>query len=250
MHGTRTFIRDVEVHPAANLFPEMQAEDLERLRESIQSHGVRVPLVFLEGKLIDGRNRMRACVVAGIPTEKIPKRNLDPDVDPYLWAWDANCSRLDYTPAQKAAIRIKIEEASGELARMKAAIDEQANRSRSEKAKGNANAAPARAENSRASCEAAPPPRKAAQEIAEKAHVSRATVERVQKLKREDPQAFEALASGKPQKGHLPPGHPLLAKRRPAKNWSVPRPVPAMAAFLRERLTSTERLELARLLSE
>jgi hypothetical protein len=248
MGATRTFIRDVEVHPAANLFPEMAQPDLDALCESISRHGVRVPLVFFEGKLLDGRNRMRACVMAGIPTEKIPRRTVNGDTDPFLWAWDANCSRLDYAPAQKAAIRIKIDEASGELARLREEREEEANEARAEKQKDNDNAAKARPKNSQAPRGAPlipPEPRKVAKDIAEKAHVSPRTVERVQKLKREDPAAFEALAT----KGRLPAGHPLLAKRSKAKNWTVPRAIPALAAFLRERLPSDERLDLARLLS-
>lgn len=250
MSETRTFIRDVEVHPAAEMFPEMPQEELNGLYESVARSGVRVPLVFFDGKLLDGRNRMRACIMASIPTEKIPKRTLSADVDPYLWAWDANCSRLDYTPAQKVAIRIKIEEASGDLARMRAEIAESANRARAEKQAG---VPKAERDGSREPRRSASPPeskRHVAEEIAEKAHVSPATVKRVQRLKREDPAAFEALAAGKPQRGKLPPDHPLLSKRKPAKNWSVPRPIPAMAAFLRERLPSDERLELARLLED
>jgi hypothetical protein len=243
MGEARTFIRDVEVHPAANLFPEMGKTDLDRLCESVTRNGVRVPLVFFEGKLLDGRNRMRACVMAGIPTEKIPRRTVAAGTDPFLWAWDANCSRLDYAPAQKAAIRIKIEEASGELARMHAAIEEEANRARAEKlADVPRDSRPPRGGSL---SKPKPEPRTVAKEIAEKAHVSPRTVERVQKLKREDPAAFETLAT----KGKLPPGHPLLANRKPAKNWNVPRAIPAMAAFLRARLPSDERLELARLLT-
>lgn len=250
-------IGSIVVHPAAALFPEMDGEQLAALAESVKRHGIRVPLVFFDGKLLDGRNRVRASVVAGLDTEKLPRRNLSSDVDPYLWAWDANCSRLDYSPAQKAAIRLKIEEASGDLARMQAEIAEKANRARAEKAKEQHEESNPRAgeRSGRASHEATPKPepRRAAAEIAEKAHVSRATVERVQKLKREDPEAFEALAAGKKPKatpGRLPSDHPLLSKRKPAKNWSVPRSIPALAEFLRERLTSHERRDLARLLME
>lgn len=252
MSGPLT-IGDIEVHPAANLFPEMGDGDLDALYESVKVHGVRVPLVFFEGKLIDGRNRLRASVMAGLDTRKLPRRSLGSDVDPFLWAWDANCSRLDYTPAQKAAIRIKIEEASGDLARMRAEIAESANRARAEKAKEQHEVSNPRAgerSTGRVSRETAPEPKRERARIAESAHVSPATVARVQKLKREDPEAFEALASGKPQRGKLPPDHPLLSKRKPAKNWSVPRSIPAMAAFLRERLPSDERSELARLLED
>lgn len=244
MGGTLRRIGNIEVHPAADLFPEMGGADLDALYESVKAHGIRVPLVFFDGRLIDGRNRLRASVMAGLDTAKLPRRTLAASEDPYEWAWDANCARLDYSPAQKAAIRIKIEEASGDLARMKAEIEDKANRARAEKQAGvpKAEATERRAPRDAPRSE----PKKVAKEIAEKAHVSPRTVERVQKLQREDPEAFETLAT----KGKLPANHPLLAKRKQPKNWNVPRAIPAMAAFLWERLPSTERLELARLLTE
>lgn len=244
MSGTLR-IGDIEVHPAATLFPEMGEADLTALYESIKAHGVRVPLKFYRGKLLDGRNRLRASVMAGLDTRRLPRESIPSDVDPYLWAWDANCSRLDYSPAQKAAIRLKIEEASGDLARMQAEIEEKANRARSEKQAGVPKAEAKERAVSRDTARPAEPTRQR-ERIAEAAHVSPATVARVQKIKREDPAAFETLAT----KGKLPPGHPLNAKRKQAKNWSVPRSVPAMAAFLRERLTSVERSELIGLLSD
>lgn len=237
-------IGDIEVHPAAMLFPEMGEADLTALYESVKAHGVRVPLKFYQGKLLDGRNRLRASVMAGLDTRRLPRETIPADVDPFLWAWDANCARLDYSPAQKAAIRLKIEEASGDLARSRAAITEEANRARSEKQTG----VPKAESSERRAPRDAPrsEPRKVAHEVAERAHVSPRTVERVMRVKREDPEAFEALAS----KGRLPRSHLLLARRNAAKNWSVPRAIPAMAAFLRERLTSTERAELVALLSD
>lgn len=232
-------IGDIEVHPAANLFPEMGDDDLDALYESVKAHGIRVPLVFHGGKLLDGRNRLRASVMAGLDTSKLPRRTLDPDSDPYQWAWDANCSRLDYSPAQKAAIRIKIEEASGELQRAREEAARKANEARAAKQAGvpKAEAAERRA----------PPDAPRSRErdrIAEAAHVSPKTVERVQRLKKDDPEKFEALAAGRrPAKvapGKLPAGHPLLAKRRSPTKWSLPWGITDMARFIVQRRTSTD----------
>ena len=243
------FICDVQIHPAANLFPEMGDDDLASLTRSIRANGVRVPVVFCDGQLIDGRNRMRAALAAGMSTDRVPRRNLPSDTDPYLWAWDANCSRLDYTIGQKAAIRVKIEEASGDLARQRATIAEAANKARSEKAKEQHAASNPRAgeKSGRASSDASPAtPRKTAARIAEAAKVSVPTVERVMKLKREDPAAFERLAAtghAHEPKKRVPAGAAL--KNSPNANFvKVPRAIPALAAFLRERLTSKEVADL------
>jgi hypothetical protein len=73
--------------------------------------------------------------MAGLDTAKLPRETIRGDVDPYQYAWDLNCSRLDYKPAQKAAIRIKIEKESGEIQRRREEAGEKANRKRSRAAK-------------------------------------------------------------------------------------------------------------------
>ena len=44
-------------HEYANLFPMIQDATLDALREDIGIHGVREPIVFLDGAILDGRNR-------------------------------------------------------------------------------------------------------------------------------------------------------------------------------------------------
>jgi hypothetical protein len=56
----------VNVHPAAALFPMMGAAELQELAADIKAHGLREPLMTLDGLLLDGRNRLRACELAGV----------------------------------------------------------------------------------------------------------------------------------------------------------------------------------------
>jgi ParB/RepB/Spo0J family partition protein len=52
----------LQIHEAANLFPEMGEEEIERLAADIKDNGMKVPIVLDDhGKVIDGRNRLRAC---------------------------------------------------------------------------------------------------------------------------------------------------------------------------------------------
>ncbi len=53
-------------HPYADLFPLLEGEDLERLAEDIREHGLHHPIVRFQGKILDGRNRLRACELAGV----------------------------------------------------------------------------------------------------------------------------------------------------------------------------------------
>ncbi|HET6883824.1 MAG TPA: ParB N-terminal domain-containing protein [Pirellulales bacterium] len=58
--------RPTGVHPAAELFPLMKDTDLSMLVEDIASHGLREPILVYQGLILDGRNRLRACEVAGV----------------------------------------------------------------------------------------------------------------------------------------------------------------------------------------
>jgi ParB-like chromosome segregation protein Spo0J len=54
------------VHPAAELFPLMKGTDFGTLVEDIAAHGLREPILTYQGLVLDGRNRLRACEVAGV----------------------------------------------------------------------------------------------------------------------------------------------------------------------------------------
>lgn len=61
-----------EVHPYADKFPMLPDSELEELAESIRQNGLRQPVVLdKEGRLLDGRNRSRACEMLGIEPEAV-----------------------------------------------------------------------------------------------------------------------------------------------------------------------------------
>jgi hypothetical protein len=59
-------MRPTGVHPAAELFPLMKGTDFGMLVEDIETHGLREPILTYLGLVLDGRNRLRACEVAGV----------------------------------------------------------------------------------------------------------------------------------------------------------------------------------------
>jgi ParB-like chromosome segregation protein Spo0J len=59
-------IGNYRVHPVASLFPLLEGQEFEELCEDIESVGQKVPIVVHEGMLLDGRNRLRACLKLGI----------------------------------------------------------------------------------------------------------------------------------------------------------------------------------------
>jgi ParB-like chromosome segregation protein Spo0J len=48
-------------HPLANLFPLMRPEALQELTDDIREHGLHEPIILFDDKVLDGRNRERAC---------------------------------------------------------------------------------------------------------------------------------------------------------------------------------------------
>jgi ParB-like chromosome segregation protein Spo0J len=70
---TNETIGGYPVHPLASMFPLLESEAFEDLRKSIREHGQLEPIITTlpstscpKGMLLDGRNRLRACIELGI----------------------------------------------------------------------------------------------------------------------------------------------------------------------------------------
>jgi hypothetical protein len=87
------------VHPAADIFPMMSEEELQDLAEDIKANGLVHPLIVdKDNQLIDGRNRLAACKLAGIEPrfEQLNGR------DPLAYIASANLKRRNLTKGQQA----------------------------------------------------------------------------------------------------------------------------------------------------
>ncbi|MBL7217183.1 MAG: ParB N-terminal domain-containing protein [Desulfobacteraceae bacterium] len=68
----------MEVHPCLKLVPEMPGDLFQRLKEDVSGLGVINPIVLLEGKILDGRARYRACQELGIECPVRSVENMSP----------------------------------------------------------------------------------------------------------------------------------------------------------------------------
>jgi hypothetical protein len=59
-------LTDLQFHDAANIFRMLDNGDFESLVEDVRKNGLHEPIKLLDGKIIDGRNRYKACLLAGV----------------------------------------------------------------------------------------------------------------------------------------------------------------------------------------
>lgn len=88
-----------EIHPVADLFPMMTDDELNDLAADIKANGLVHPIVLDEnGVLIDGRNRLMACMRAGMEPQ-FARMN---GQDPVTFILSANIARRHMTKGQQA----------------------------------------------------------------------------------------------------------------------------------------------------
>lgn len=56
----------MEFHEIANIFPMLESAELQSLAEDIRINGLKTPILLFDGAILDGRNRYKACEIAGI----------------------------------------------------------------------------------------------------------------------------------------------------------------------------------------
>ena len=98
------------VHPAADLFPLLEGDEADALRDDIQIHGLLEPVWLYEVDgvvtLLDGRNRLAACEDLGIE----PETRFYRGDDPIEFVWSQNFHRRHLTKGQTAFTLLKREE--------------------------------------------------------------------------------------------------------------------------------------------
>jgi len=97
-------IFDKESHKLADIFPMIEGEELEDLKRDIKKNGQIEPVILYEGKILDGRNRYKACKELGldVKTKEYKGKN------PLEFVISLNLKRRHLSKSQKAVISLDL----------------------------------------------------------------------------------------------------------------------------------------------
>jgi len=94
-------------HPLSAAFPAMSADDFAALKDDIEVNGQREPVWLLDGMVLDGWHRYRACSELGLKAKQF---TFPLDDDPVSYVKSANMHRRHMTASQRAIAEVALRE--------------------------------------------------------------------------------------------------------------------------------------------
>jgi hypothetical protein len=160
-------------HPASAIFPETSEEEHAAIVDDIREHGLAEDIVLCDGMILDGWNRYRACLAAGVPP-RFKQWDRKGSVTSYVRS--KNLLRRHMTQSQRAMVAESIERLLSEEIK----TEESARKSKDDSSK-----------NARVT-----KPRSAAKEAAEIAKVSTGYVATAKKIIKASPNVASEVLQG------------------------------------------------------
>lgn len=103
----------MEFHELCNIFPDMQKDEFNELKQSISEIGLLDAIETFEGKILDGKHRYKACLELGI-TPRF--KEFDGDIyDAVEYVKSKNKDRRHLNETQKAYVTLLLEEYISDL---------------------------------------------------------------------------------------------------------------------------------------
>jgi hypothetical protein len=99
--------KEYEFHTYAAVVPMLGQVELAALAADIQGNGLRQPIMLFEGKILDGRNRYKACRIVGVEPSF---QHFNGEGDPIDYIVSMNLVRRQLTASQKGLAVAKIAE--------------------------------------------------------------------------------------------------------------------------------------------
>jgi hypothetical protein len=99
----------MDFHPLANIVPLLTGEKFQGLVENVRANGLREEIVVHDDLILDGRNRYRACIEAGVELRfrTFGDRASDGD-DPRAFVISLNIMRRHLSESQRAMIAARL----------------------------------------------------------------------------------------------------------------------------------------------
>ena len=101
-------------HPIASIFPLLEGSELAALSADIGANGLREPAWLFEDKILDGRNRVAACRMAGV--EPSFRQFSGDRMTAIRFVWSMNRQRRQLNPGQAAIAEAKRNQLNAEYA--------------------------------------------------------------------------------------------------------------------------------------
>ena len=166
----------MEYHKYANIFPMIEGSDFESLKKDIEKHGLLTSIVTYEGKILDGRNRFKACTEIGVEPRIKPYEG----DSPLEYVISLNLKRRHLTKQQSACAAVRNEELMEELSleakkRQGERVDLTSDKKLTEVSK----------------------PTRASEAAAEMFHTNRQYINEAKRIKEESPEVFEEIEKGR-----------------------------------------------------
>ena len=95
----------LEFHDLADQLPMMSNLEFDSLKEDIKENGLEEPIMLFEGKILDGRNRYRACLEVAV--EPVFKEFEGDREEAEKFSASSNLMRRHLTKSQKAMVLVK-----------------------------------------------------------------------------------------------------------------------------------------------
>lgn len=94
----------MKYHPLADVFPLIEGAEFDALVADVAKQGLLEAIITLDGNILDGRNRYRACVAAGVE----PHFEVFEGADPVAFVVSKNVARRHLDESQRALAAAKI----------------------------------------------------------------------------------------------------------------------------------------------
>ena len=88
-------------HEYSKILPPLSEDEINALASDIKANGLQESIVTLNGEILDGRNRFKACKIAGVK----PRFEEFKGSDPLTFVISSNIHRRHLTTSQKSRRR-------------------------------------------------------------------------------------------------------------------------------------------------